>query len=381
MYIEVRGVGFVNKGAELMLYAILQEVKSQIPEAKFLITAERSHPKEKYEELGIYKKIPYTLCGVDFGYSLSKLIPKNIQRNYGFVDYNDIDVVLDASGLTFGDHNVRSSIRAAQEFQRLKKRDVTIILLPQAFGSFNLPKTRHYFSQIVENTDLIFARDEISYTNVANLVGKRDNIIQAPDFTNLLEGIIPEPFNNYENRVCFIPNNRMITETNAKERIKYIPFMARCINEVLSQNGNPFFLIHGGKEDLLLAHKINKICNKQIDIINEPNPLKVKGIVGSCKGVIGSRFHGLVSSLSQGVPTLATGWNHKYEMLFKEYDYPEGLLKLDLKANEIQSIIIQTIFDDDYSKEIRKKLCVASEHQKRCSKKMWRAVFELIQQQ
>ena len=59
MTIEIRNVGFINKGAELMLLAILQRVSKEWPDANFAM-----EPRSKFApyleraRLGIYKKLP-----------------------------------------------------------------------------------------------------------------------------------------------------------------------------------------------------------------------------------------------------------------------------------------------------------------------------------
>ena len=59
MLIEVRKAGFVNKGAQLMLLAILQEVSRRFPAARFAMAPSRkgtSQPLDRIREQGMLAK-------------------------------------------------------------------------------------------------------------------------------------------------------------------------------------------------------------------------------------------------------------------------------------------------------------------------------------
>ncbi len=135
--------------------------------------------------------------------------------------------------------------------------------------------------------------------------------------------------------------------------------------------------MHEGKKDFDLANEISKKVDG-INIFKEEDPLKVKGIIDKSSGVIGSRFHSLVSSLSQATPALGTSWSHKYQMLFKDYDFEDGILTLDSSIEEIERKI-DILIDEDSRLELIKKLEEKSQYLKGLSNEMWEKVFETFE--
>lgn len=378
MYIEIKGVGFLNKGAELMMHAVLQKVGEKIPQAKFVLAPGVHSPYEKIGRLGLYRNVWFSKFGIPLGMYFGKYIPKKLCEYYGLACYEEIKIILDASGFSYSDQcGHRSSVLMANAIKRWKNNNIKVILLPQAMGPFTSKRIRKVFAQIVEKADLVFPRDGISYKYVTDLVGEQQHVIQAPDFTNLVKEVVPEEFKGYEDRFCIIPNYRMIDKTSSEESKKYIPFLVNCVHHLLKQKILPFILVHEGEQDYWLAKKVCKQCGEDLEIVRETKPLKIKGIIGTCRGVISSRFHGLVSALSQGVPALGTGWSHKYEMLFADYDFPEGLIPVDSSDSEIKKKIIQ-ITDETKTIKLRQKLTKAAQIQKQKSEKMWDRVFKCI---
>ena len=111
--------------------------------------------------------------------------------------------------------------------------------------------------------------------------------------------------------------------------------------------------------------------------MKEDDPLRIKGIIGASQSVVASRYHALVSALSQGVPAVATGWSHKYTELFDDYGFPDGLLSIDNDAGRIDATMTRLV-DAEHSKQIALQLFETSARLKCLSEEMWSAVQSVI---
>lgn len=361
-----------------MLHAVMQKVAEKIPQAKFVLTPSASSPYESRARLGLYQKLWYSKFGVPVGAFIGRYVPKKFRNWYGLVCNEEIQVVLDASGFAYSDQwGPQPSVSMAKDSKRWKKQGTKIILLPQALGPFTSKKIKQAFARVVGSANLVFPRDGVSYKHVTDLVGEKKHVIQSPDFTNSVKGVVPEKFKGKEDLFCIIPNHRMTGMTSPEEAKKYIPFLVNCVKQLLKKGIKPFILIHEGEDDLRLSEEINKQCGEELVIVRETDPMKIKGIIGACEGVISSRFHGLVSALSQGVPALATGWSHKYEMLFAEYGFSEGYLPLDAPESKIGEKL-DLIVSEKKNSDLKVNLSQAAEIQKQRTEKMWEKVFEVI---
>lgn len=139
----------------------------------------------------------------------------------------------------------------------------------------------------------------------------------------------------------------------------------------------PFILVHGDLNDLILAEKICDAVSTNIQIIKETNPLKIKGILGASSATVGSRFHGLVSALSQEVPALAVGWSHKYQMLFEDYGFSEGLLDLYMPTDELHKKM-DLLFNVTTKEKIVRMIKKNNENQEQQARKMWDEVIAFL---
>jgi polysaccharide pyruvyl transferase WcaK-like protein len=378
--IEVRKGGFVNKGAELMLSAVLERMKKEYPEAVFAMTptvSEASGPYLKRAQSGFYQKAHIWRGGIQFG-MLANLIPSKIRDMFGIVLNKEIDIVLDLAGFEYSDQwGPRSCEELAYSCKRWKKNGTKVIILPQAFGPFKSKSNAKSMQAALNNADKVFARDKTSYKFLVEVVGKRDNLKIAPDFTNLIEGIIPESHDYKTNQFCIVPNYRMIDKTDKQKADAYLPFMTKITKYAYENDLRPFILLHEGPDDLKLAEAIQDAVSSNIQILKESDPLKIKGIIGASTGTVGSRFHGLVSALSQGKPALATGWSHKYQMLFEEYGFPEGLLDVHMSDCELFRIM-DLLIDDSSRSKITNVIKQNSKILKESTNMMWDDVISVL---
>jgi len=145
MIIEIRKAGFVNKGAELMLHAALQKLRTRYPDATFVMAPtpkKAEQPFRKLVQLGFYPKAWLWRYGIQWG-TLANFAPRPLREMYGVVLDREVDVVVDAAGFAYSDQwGEDPCAELAQSTRRWKKNGTRVILLPQALGPFKSEKNR-----------------------------------------------------------------------------------------------------------------------------------------------------------------------------------------------------------------------------------------------
>jgi colanic acid/amylovoran biosynthesis protein len=350
--VEIMGGGFVNKGAMLMMMAVMKKIREYRPDAKVAAAP-----------------MPQMKRFLDF--DMLPIMP-------GLIEYHDIDVVLDTSGFAYSDQwGADFSRTAASKFERLRAFGAKTILLPQAFGPFQNPGIRRWFERIVAAVDLIFVRDRTSLAHVRSVVGNDAKIGVAPDFTILLEAEHPRDPGLYADKVCIVPNARMLDKTTPNDGAIYIDFLKNAVLASRALGRRAFFLIHEGYGDFEIAQRVNRLLDSPCEIAIENDPLLLKGILATSAAVVSSRYHSLIGSLSQAVPSIGVGWSHKYQELFNDYGYPEGVVEVDAARKRLQEAL-DTLLDQSARSGIIGRLASASRVQKDEAAKMWKGIFDYI---
>ena len=377
MMIEIKGVRFYNKGAELMLLAVVEQLRARLPGVKLAMTPDG--PYEKRARLGLYQKLWKYKFGMQLG-NFGSLIPFPVRDRYGLAIDTDIHALLDISGLVYGDHGITAkTVLMATESKRWKKTGRSIILLPQSFGPFISKKNADAIRTIAANADVLYARDEISHAYLQETLTEEQmkKVFLSPDITILLKGETPAYFDPSRHQIAIIPHNRMSLGADETVSKNYRRFIGHVIQRMEEKGYKPFILLHDHK-DIRAAEAIQADMGRRIETIREDDPLLVKALLSRCHAVVGSRFHGLVSALSQGVPTLGTGWSHKYQCLFDEYGCGENLISMDTLDIDLIDKKIENLLDPQKREVLKAQLKSSTERQKKKVEQMWDTVIAIL---
>ena len=376
----LNGVETNNKGAEIMLYAILQEIERRdkdavvylcnIPQGTgYIDTSLKIKQKPVWNIRRIISKIPYLSLAI--GLSRLSYFLRDVY-SVGKIDY-----FLDGSGFCISDkwNTTNQEVRDWTTLLRKSKRDgAKIIFLPQGFGPIEQENNKKLLSTWNKYGDLIISRDRLSYKYIEDTrLADMNKVKLYTDFTSLVEGVYPEGYEHLKGAVCIIPNVRMLDMGTGITWNEYLKFVEEIVKTVKGQGHKVYLLNHEGSGDESLAYKFQKALGGDIEVVTGLKGVNVKGIISEAHLVITSRFHGVASALNSCVPCLSTSWSHKYSELYKDYGLEDGVLPIK-NVNESVARVKQYL-DDNYSREIRNKLSIVVPKIKEETQQMWKEVW------
>lgn len=375
MRIALTGVGSTNKGAELMFYAILQEVERKFGNAIFYIEGFSlgANPINyiKTNQKILYK--PYRmLMRLLYRFHLS-----NIANYFYMAPVKKADMLIDCSGFYFSDQ-MNISEREVKDWTRqlryYSEQGIKVVFLPQAFGPVENSNTKQLIQEVSNAASVIFAREKVSYKYLQESGIDMSKVYTYTDFTSLVDGVVPIRYKHLEGSVCVIPNNRMIQQRKLALE-QYVDMLSLIVSKSKASGRNVFLLIHAEGKDYELAKKCKERLADDIEIVNGLNALEVKGMISISYLCISSRFHGVASSLNTCVPCLATSWSHKYKELFADYGLSDCILPLD--DNEKMLSMVEKYLATDINDTVRHQLKEVKPLILQKAKDMWNIVWDL----
>lgn len=371
--IEIYGTGTHNRGAELMTIAIADRMRMTFPGVRLVVPSSFGDfcARGRYN-LWTTWEFPGRFRSKMVSAAL-RVGAKAIRSSLGIIDPAEIDVVLDASGFAFSDQwgpSAATKLRARMDTPaRCGKQ---LILLAQALGPFTDQEVASTSRRLFARSSLVCARDDQSHAAAEALVDSA-KLKKYPDFTL---GVAPLPSPEIqlpERFVAVVPNYRMLDK--ASSGANYLSFLRRALDLLLENGLHPVFVLHDAEEDKRVIDALPSY--RDLPVLEHPDPRVLKEILGKASFVIGSRFHALVSALSQGIPCIGVGWSHKYPELFRDFDAAELLIS-DLEDHPELEFWIDELADSRKRKERARRITDASNALKERSEAMWEEVEVLI---
>ena len=374
------GVETNNKGAELMLYAILQEIERHDPNG--LVYIERrnliqgiKYIKSNVKLVILERKVEKLVNSIRINGIFRRLHLPTI--SFGCENIPQIDYVLDGSGLHFTDQMTRKELLPYWQhiFTSAKRYGAKIIFLPQGFGPIEKDVTKGAIKLLSKFADLIYARDRMSYDFLNNCsVADMSKVKISTDFTALVDGTLPRKYEYLIGGVCIVPNMQMVNK-NILTKDAYLEYLGKVINVCKESKRRIYLLNHEGKADESVLEACKQRFKDSIDVVTGLNALEVKGLISCAYIVITSRFHGLASALNSCVPVLSTSWSHKYKCLYEDYKQQNGVLSLSDFSKDAQ--MIRNILDKHQNKEIRNRIEKVIPIIRMNIQEMWTTVWEV----
>jgi colanic acid/amylovoran biosynthesis protein len=371
---DIVGVNYRNKGAHLMLRAMYERLKHAPFPAILSVNMKlarhaRRHGENLYASLWLEQSRPGKADALVRGFGA--VIPKAIKKKYRLIADRNVDVILDGSGFLYGDQwgvrGIKRRLACAQLWERQRKH---LVLMPQAFGPFSSNESKTLMAELIDLSTLVYARDRESLGYLRDVAPTASHLRLAPDFTGLVEPKSYPEMEAYRGWVGIVPNTKMVTKENQDS---YYRFLSGVIRRLHANEQKVFFLIHETK-DLQLAQALLEKLGVELPIHYRDDPAELKAVIGACRFIVASRFHAIVSALSQGVPVVGTSWSHKYRYLFDDYNAMHLLVE-DLEDGPFIEKLLDNLSEPGYRKGLSELLKEQSDAQKSQIEAMWKEVF------
>lgn len=244
------------------------------------------------------------------------------------------------------------------------------IWLSQTFGPIESRINRFFAKPTLSKAHTIHGRGRQSTANVKELgVNIKGDISYQPDLSFAME--VPSldeikripavlkllnAIHNSGKKPIGIAPNTIVLEKSSKNGIDYIDFLTQVAADIDKEGFFPVLLPHSYRadekgyhnNDRFLCQEIYKRCKDrfQIYFIDEDfNPRLLRSIIGIFHLLVASRFHSMISALSQAVPPITYGWGaHKYSEVLSEFKLEDTYHSFkDLKSTSFNTVLKKSL--------------------------------------
>jgi polysaccharide pyruvyl transferase WcaK-like protein len=246
------------------------------------------------------------------------------------------DAFIDIMGISFTDFSSSwiSNILRGIPILIGKLLGKPVVNFTQDMGPFQRKVTRYPAKFFLSKLDLIMARGTTT-ENYLDGIGITTQIHVRPDSAFILDPAPAERVNvimlqeNLGKRplVAITPSSQIdkrLSGEDIEAQNKYTVMLARIADYLIETIDALVVFIpnetRGGYDDIYVIKKIcSDIKNKSSiqTLTSEYAAEELKGLIGTCDVLIGSRYHSVVAATSMCLPCMVIGWGHKYNEVMK----------------------------------------------------------------
>lgn len=263
---------------------------------------------------------------------LEKFLPKQLKgmsiNSISILQSSDIIIPTGGDIFTSDYHNLRKHLSFI-----LAAKNKKIYLCGHTIGPFS-PEDEAYFLQVVSDIDLITVREKESYDYLKQLNISTPVYLTADVAFTLPTLTKDDAWRYIHERFGVSKEAECIALSVSQGIIKYSELDAEVYYNTFAAFVD--YLNEKGKTVLFIPHVMEKnpsnndfiACEsvfKRVKypasnkiISGEPSATELKGIIGICECLIGTRTHSTIASLSQCVPTVSVAYSRKAYGIMKD---------------------------------------------------------------
>lgn len=324
--IVITGGNLRNKGAQAMIFTVVDFLKKTFPDKKIYVFAGKEEDRETYT----FEVLPYDL--------LQKI--KIFSKTNPYSPPHEIisilsktDFVLDVSGYALGSqHNIFTNTNFLFNIMVARHFSLPCYYLPQSVGPFDYnPLLKMLFYPLLKiylkYPKKFYVREKDGLKHIYKFTKKNvrhsnDIVLQNKKYS--ISNIYRKNFSlkTYDikkNSVGIIPNQNVRKRTN---EYQFYQLYRLLIEELLRYGKNVYLLPHSD-EDFSICREIKKQFRKddRVILLNDSlDCIELEKVIEQFDFIVASRYHSIIHAYRNGVPALIIGWATKYYELAEKFD-------------------------------------------------------------
>ncbi|MCS7089705.1 MAG: polysaccharide pyruvyl transferase family protein [Verrucomicrobiota bacterium] len=223
-----------------------------------------------------------------------------------------------------------------------------LVMFPQTYGPYRHPIARWLARYLLRRARVILARDAESQRVANEWIGPHRSAWLTPDVAFALEARLPKrlelsPPLNLGHGCSAVAGVRPIglninglmynggyTRRNQFGlQLDYRSFLPKLVTALLQEHPGEIWLIphtyappESVESDPEACRRVQEAMPVELKgrirvVTGEYDCHEIKGVIGLCDFMIGSRMHACIAALSQGIPTVGIAYSRKFEGVFE----------------------------------------------------------------